>query len=455
MMNANVRRLVFDLSPRPIIWIQLIASLFLIYTSIEWWRGHNATTILIMATWYTCILSYVSKIQTWKTLPVNINEIRKAQFCIILVVPWLLPFACISFGFWGASYFFPLKVSHRELLALISAVIFMGSSIGFSIFIRQMTMRDKTGALFYSELLSFLPVCMSFYGGFQLVNGDNPTIISLILLILCGVASLSLVLLALIWIQKLPVLLPLDSNPSRGARPSDPSPSTLSRAYRPPTGRSGVWRLVASSLGPLVPAVCVTFGIIPTVVLALNYGLLPTSTTPMLYLKIVPPIFCALLLIPALMEPQRVRGTLPVSALGRTLALQLVVPALLLPALVLVIALGTLLHPEAMTPRWWIGCGMTSLCAWSFIAIARPVALRLGRLGVGMLCVVFTFLFSLTMALGTREGRDDGSMSLAIIGLLIITLIAGWVWTYVELAYWRKAYQSQGLAADRWRGAAT
>ena len=83
---------------------------------------------------------------------------------------------------------------------------------------------------------------------------------------------------------------------------------------------------------------------------------------------------------------------------------------------------------------------MTSLCAWSFIAIARPVALRLGRLGVGMLCVVFTFLFSLTMALGTREGRDDGSMSLAIIGLLIITLIAGWVWTYVELAYWRKAY---------------
>jgi hypothetical protein len=98
---------------------------------------------------------------------------------------------------------------------------------------------------------------------------------------------------------------------------------------------------------------------------------------------------------------------------------------------------------------------MTSLLAWSFIAIARPVALRLGRLGVGLISGVFTMLVGIIIGLGTREGRDDGSMSLAIIGLLIITLIAGWVWTYVELAYWRKAYQSQGLAADHWRGAAT
>jgi hypothetical protein len=98
---------------------------------------------------------------------------------------------------------------------------------------------------------------------------------------------------------------------------------------------------------------------------------------------------------------------------------------------------------------------MTSLLAWSFGAIIPPVALRLGRLGVGLLSGVLTMLVGIKSGLGTDEGRPDGSMSLAIIGLLIITLIAGWVWTYVELAYWRKAYQAQGLAADRWRGAAT
>jgi hypothetical protein len=174
------------------------------------------------------------------------------------------------------------------------------------------------------------------------------------------------------------------------------------------------------------------------------------------------PLLCAFLTISALMEPQRVQGGLPVSAFGRTLALHLVVPALLLPTWVLMIALGTLLHPEAMTPRWWIDCGMTTLLAWSFGAIIRPVALRLGRLGVIEVSIVFTMVVLIESVDGAEMfvegGASEGSLSpwgLAIIGLLIITLIAGWVWTYVELAYWRKAYQSQELAADRWRGAAT
>ena len=460
MMNANVRRLVFDLSPRPIIWIQLIASLFLIYTSIEWWRGHNATSILIMATWYTCIFHYISKIQTWKTLPVNINEIRKAQFFIILVTPWLLPFACISFGFWGASYFFPLKVSHRELLALISAVIFMGSSIGFSIFIRQMTMRDKTGALFYSELLSLLPVCMSFYGGFQLVNGDNPTIIFLDLLIWFGVTSLSLVLLALIWIQKLPVLLPLDSNPSRRTRPTEPSHTTLSRAYRPPTGRSGVWRLFASSIGRIAPYAGVASCLLAFVVLTPKSEPFLVFDRPMLFLGLAP-LFSSVLVGLALWEPQRVRGGFPVSALGRTFALQLVVTAFLLTTWGLIFALAAFLRPDAMTSGWWILCGFTSLVALSFGSASLPAGLRFGRSGIALVYGVFSAVNLLISFQPTRFGERwalEGQLSLGdltIIGMLVIILITGWIWTYLELAFWRKAYQPQSLIPTRWRGAAT
>jgi hypothetical protein len=452
MMNANVRRLVFDLSPRKIVWLQLFFLLLLIPISIDFWDGDYRTGIWIVANSGLCTLLYVNKFSTWQILPVTDHEIRKSQFWVIFGTSCFMPVVFIIFGIGLAAHLGPPKISPRGLLAFISAVIFLGSSVGFYIFIRQIS-RPIFGNV-NSEFLSSIPLIVSFSSVWPMGYGGNQNVGYLNFLISCGVVSLSLVLAALIWNRKLPLVLPLNPKQSLKGRYTELSSTASSRLDRTTARRSGVWALLASSLGHLARNASIGLGVFATVVLATNYGLLQAFESPMLVLQFAP-LLCAFLAFPALMEPQRVRGGLPVSALGRTLALHLVVPALLLPTWVLMIALGALLHPEGMTPRWWIGCGMTSLLAWSFIAIARPVALRLGRLGVGLISGVFTMLVGIISGLGTREGRDDGSMSLAIIGLLIITLIAGWVWTYVELAYWRKAYQSQGLAADHWRGAAT
>jgi hypothetical protein len=421
-------------------------------TAIQYWRGRDAYMLIMISQLYAFLFHFINKVSIWHLLPVTISELRKAQLWIVMGFTCILPVTGIAFGFAFASFLIPLEVSHREILAFLSTAIFMGTSILIAIFTFQIT-RNKIGRI-YSEFLPFLPVFVSLFAALKLTFGNDHTLEFLNLLIFFGAVSLFLLLTALIWNHKLPLVLPVNSDRSLNGRYTEPSFTASSRFDRPPARRSGVWALLASSLGHLAAYAGIAGGVFATVVLATNYGRLPAFPSPMLVLQFAP-LLCAFLAFPALMEPQRVRGGLPVSAFGRTLAWHLVVPALLLPAWVFMIASGTLLHPEAMTPRWWIGCGMTSLLAWSFGAIIPPVALRLGRLGVGLLSGVLTMLVGIKSGLGTDEGRPDGSMSLAIIGLLIITLIAGWVWTYVGLAYWRKAYQAQGLAADRWRGAAT
>jgi len=189
---------------------------------------------------------------------------------------------------------------------------------------------------------------------------------------------------------------------------------------------------------------------------------IPALEMPMAALALAP-LVCLVLAQVALLEPPQVRGGLPVSALGRTAALQFVLPALLFPAWVLMIALGAMFRPDAMTPHWWIAGGFTSLVALCLGAVSYPVTLRLGRLGLPVLFGgllgggVVPTIGSWPMSFGQGwafEGRPSTG-DLTTIGALILIVILGWIWTYLELAYWRKAYQPQTVIPTRWRGAAT
>jgi hypothetical protein len=180
----------------------------------------------------------------------------------------------------------------------------------------------------------------------------------------------------------------------------------------------------------------------------------------MLFLGLAP-LLCSVLVVLALWEPQRVRGGFPVSALGRTFALQLVVTAFLLPTWGLIFALAAFLRPDAMPSGWWILCGFTVLVALSFGAASLPAGLRFGRNGIWLVYVVFSAVNLVISFQPTRFGERwalEGQLSLrdlTIMGVLVIILILGWIWTYMELACWRKAYEPQSLIPTRWRGAAT
>jgi hypothetical protein len=308
--------------------------------------------------------------------------------------------------------------------------------------------------------LSLLNVLISFILGFILTLRINYSQQILNSTIAFGIIALLACLTALVWNQHLPLISPGKSYQSQTVPSSATSSSTRSRAHRPAGGHTGVWRLLAGSIGRITPFAGFAYSLLALVFLAPKSMGIPGLEMPIAALQLAP-LVCSVLVLIVFWEPQRVRGGLPVSALGRTAALQLVVPALLVPAWILMMALGALARSDSMTPHWWIACGFTSLVSLSLGAASFPVSLRLGRFGMpllfGGLCgITGSMIGSWPMRFGERwafEGRPSTG-DLKTIGALVLIVILGWVWTYMELAYWRKAYQSQGLVRFpvRWRG---
>ena len=455
MMNANVRRLVFDLSPRWLLWVQVLGWLILGASAAS--DGSTAGPFLgIWGSFWGLIC--VSKFAAWQSLPIRFQDIKRAQVWVLVGVPFITIITANTSGVGYAILSDRFNETISFILAKISCQLIFSTSWLFYVSPNLLSKRLKD---FWNLIISIL-LLISTALALNLTLGISKSHTILHLTILLGIISILSCISALVWSQYLPLVSPGKSSPSRGARPSEPSSATPSRAYRPPTGRSGVWRLFASSIGRVAPFAGVAYGLLAMVFLAPKPMGISALEMPMAALALAP-LVCSVLAQVALLEPPQVRGGLPVSALGSTAALQLVLPALLIPAWVLMIALGAMFRPDAMTPHWWIAGGFTSLVALCFGAASYPVTLRLGRLGLpvlfGGLCggVVGSTIGSSPMSFGQRwafEGRPSlGDMT--TIGALILMVILGWIWTYLELAYWRKAYQPQTLIPTRWRGAAT
>ncbi|WP_397394392.1 hypothetical protein [Phenylobacterium sp.] len=458
MMNANVRRLVFDLSPRWLVWVQILFWLFLGASAAMGASSHesNSPGALLGLCGYTWAMTCTNKFNSWKTLPFSIHDIKLSQCFVLLGLPIFIVLSANIIGLLVSILFSRFTADPVHTLAKISCQLLLPISISLSFYASYLSpvlLRN------FCNSLSLISVFISIALGWNLTFDINSSQSVLILTITFGVIAILVCISALVWNQYLPLVSPGKSNPSRGARPSEPSPSTLSRAYQPPRGRSGVWRLFASTIGRIAPYGGVASCLLAFVVLTPKSGPFPVFDRPMLALGLAA-LFCSVLVVLALWEPQRVRAGLPVSALGRTFALHLVVPAFLLPTWGLIFALPAFLRPDALTSHWWILCGFTSLVALSFGAASLPAGLRFGRSGIWLVYGVFNAVSLVISLQPTQFGKRwalEGQLSLrdlSIIGVLVIILISGWIWTYLELAFWRKAYQPQSLIPTRWRGAA-
>ncbi len=92
MMNANIRRLVFDLSPRGYVWGQgfgwlLLAIVAAAGTSIPEHYSSGALLGLFASIWgWIC----TSKFDLWQKLPIAIKELKLTQFVLIFGIPTIL-----------------------------------------------------------------------------------------------------------------------------------------------------------------------------------------------------------------------------------------------------------------------------------------------------------------------------------------------------------------------------
>jgi hypothetical protein len=380
-----------------------------------------------------------------------------SQFFVLLGLPLFIILSANTVGLLVPILLSNFNADPIHTLAKISCQLLLPISIGLSLYVSALSsILSRYFFLFLILASIFISLVLGLYITFE-VNASH---FALTLTIVFGTIALLVCISALVWNQYLPLVSPGKSNPSRKTRPSEPSPSTLSRTYRPPSGRSGAWRLFASSIGRIAPYAGVASCLLAFVVLTPKSGPFLVFDSPMLALGLAP-LFSSVLALVALWEPQRVRAGFPVSALGRTFALQLVVTAFLLATWGLIFALAASLRPDAMPSGWWILCGFTVLVALSFGAASLPAGLHFGRNGIWLVYVVFSAVNLVISFQPTRFGERwalEGQLSLrdlTIMGVLVIILILGWIWTYMELAYWRKAYEPQSLIPTRWRGAPT
>jgi hypothetical protein len=458
MMNANVRRLVFDPSPRRLVWGQVLFWLLLGASAVMGASSqeNHSTGALLGLCGCIWVLTCIDKFNLWQSLPVSITDVKRSQFFVLLGLPLFIILSANTFGLLISIILFNFNVDFIHHIAKISCQLLIPISIGLSFYASSLS-SILLRYFFGSLVLLFVLISISL--GWNLTFYTNASQSVLILTIAWGIIALLVCISTLVWNQHLPLVSPGKSNPSREMRPSEPSPSTLSKAYRPPGCRAGAWRLFASSIGRIAPYAGVGFCLLAFVVLTPKSGPFLGFDRPIFFLGLAP-LFCSVLVALALWEPQRVRAGLPVSAVGRTFALQLVVPAFLLPTWGLIFALAALLRPDALTSHWWILCGFSSLVGLSFGAASLPAGLRFRRSGILLVNVVFG---AVTGAIGFRPTRFgegwtlEGQLSLGdltIMGLLVIILISGWIWTYFELAFSRKGYEPQLLIPTRWRGAA-
>jgi len=458
MMNANVRRLVFDLSPRGYVWGQgfgwlLLAIVAAAGTSIPEHYSPGALLGLFASIWgWTC----TSKFDLWQNLPIAIKELKLSQFLLLFVIPTILVITSNVFGGLITLILYNYVEINIRYIAVISCQLLTVISIGFCFY--SLCVSSVFRRRFFVSL-SFLVFLIIFVLSVGLTIKANYSQMIPNSMIAFGIIALLACLAALVWNQHLPLISPGKSYPSWKTRPPEKSAAARQGAYRPPGGRSGVWRLFASSIGRIAPYAGVALCLLALVVLTPKSGLFLVFDRPIFALMLAP-LLCSAVAELALWEPQRVRGGLPVSALGRTFALQLVAPTFLLPMWGLIIALPALLRPDAMTSHWWILCGFTALFGLSFGAASVPASLRFGQIGTALLWYGFGAI--VVGMISSQPGRFgerwtlEGELSLfdlTIIGTLVIILISGWIWTYLELALSRKAYLAQIRIPPRWRGA--
>ena len=158
---------------------------------------------------------------------------------------------------------------------------------------------------------------------------------------------------------------------------------------------------------------------------------------------------------------QRMLGGLPLSAFKRTVALQLITLALIAPVGVVIITMAALTQPQTMTMAWWLYFGLIALASIGMSAFGVAVQLRFGP--VASLIIVSVMVAPIGGPMGglaATGGRGSGALGLfagwwgpIVAGVSIALLLAGWIWTYVELAYRRSAYQRRPTLPTTWRGA--
>jgi hypothetical protein len=459
MISAHVRRLALD--PNPLLQSRIGVLLWLVvgFIAALWMTGKGAPNFMIVLSASAITLNFAVKMPVWKTLPVSRSDLARAQWGYL----WGRPYAMVIIVTAGAAavdaLFGWLRVPSTDGLAFLGGELILLCLVAVS---QPLTALLAPWLGAPGAVLGFgVPFAVVLALGFRwtLDHGpaaDRPEMLA------GGLIAIAIALAA----YGLSPWMPLAEPRFPGARKTETDkkgavarPAAERLAARPPR-RAGGYAVVGALLGraawivPLLTVTAVAGGVWD---LSGPWG----AGLPLEHVSMLLPMLGGIWAVGLVSSTsQRVLAGLPLGALARTAALQSVGFALQVPAAMLVIGLVALTRPHAPSTDWFLELGLSMLGATAFAAAGLPAALRFGRMAPVLLAVTMTVA---GVAAGILAGLNSRTGSLAGItadqwrsmaaGAGLALLLAGWIWTWLEIAYGRAAYRQWTWGVVRWRGA--
>ncbi len=450
MMSRNVRRLVLDPFPLWQTGFGLFGWLIVGAMTALWvWHGQIASLTMIFAP-AAMAMSFTLKVRTWQTLPVSRSELGEVQW-------WYL---------WGRSFVFIFIVT------TVAVAIDLGlgarragwADIGAYV-CGEITLLFLAGLMvpvtgLVRPLLGTGGVNLAVAGVALAALGlafhwslDGPVSAFRAQMVWGGGLSVGLAIAALLLSRWIPLAQPHRWSAGRSTK-ADAAPSVPTR------GQPGAMRLTTFILGRLLrilPFFALLIGVLTVVA---RLGALKNVLPPDMWLPYLPFFGGISAMTMVSMVSQRMVAGLPLTALQRTVALQGVAPLVQVPLLVLTIAAGTLLRPDGVSVEWLMGLGLTSLGAVFMSAIALPMFLRFGQKAAFLLIAAVAAPAGAVTGVSTAVALHahhpfgiDLDLGMVILGAVLAVMVpAGWVWTWLELAYGRAAYRQRLSPFATWRG---
>ncbi len=451
MMSRHVRRLVLDPFPLWQTGLGLFGWLLLGAMTALWaWHGKVAGLTMIFAP-AAMAMSFTQKVRTWQTLPVSRSELGQAQwwylwgrsFVLIVLVTAAAVALDLALGALRAGW----ADIGAYLCGEITLLFLAGLMVPVTGLVRPLM---GTGGV----TLAVAAVALAALGLAFHWSLDGPVSAFRAQMVWGGGLSVGLAIIAMGLSRWIPLAQPLKWSGGRATK-ADAAPVEQTRG----TPASAL-RLTAFILGRLLrilPFFAVLIGILTVVA---RQGALKAILPPDMWLPYLPFFGGVSAMALTATVSQRMLAGLPLTAVQRTVALQAVAPILQVPLLALTIAAGAALRPDGVSAQWLMGLGVISLGAILMSAIALPMFLRFGQkapfLFVGAVAAPAGAVTGLSAAVTLHAHRlfgiDLDRVMLILGAVLAVMVLAGWLWTGLELAYGRAAYRQRLTAFTTWRG---
>jgi len=452
MMSRHVRRLVLDPFPLWQTGLSLFTWLILGAVTALWaWHGKVASLTMVFAP-AGLAMSFTLKVRIYETLPVSRTELGQAQW-------WYL---------WGRSFVFALVVTAaavaidlgfgvlRASWADIGAylcgeitLLFLAGLIGPVTGLMRPLFGAGAGMTVFLLVLAPLGLAFrwSLYGSFAGFRGE---------MISGGVVSIGLAFVALLLSRWVPLAQPYKWNAGKATK-ADGAPTSRRVDTAKPASAGRLTAFILGRALRILPFFALLVGVLTVVA---RQGVLKDVLPPDMWLLYLPFFGGIGAMVLTATVSQRVLAGLPLTALQRTVALHGVAPALQVPLLAMTATAGAVLRPDGLSMQWLISIGLISLAAIFMTAMALPMFLRFGQkapfLFIGVAAVPTGAVTGLGAATALHAGHVFGidlNLGMVILGGILVVLVpAGWVWTWLELAYGRAAYRQRLTAFTRWRG---